>query len=309
MNCKKLSELIKKNKIVSGILILAVLFVLVSVFPSLSSSPVMYRENLPYDSPMMYSEDSSFMEKSSMIDQGEGPAELKVKEGSASIKSKEIDKDSELLRELAEKNDGYIEQETKTETEALVSVVSVVRVPFDNFDSLIKEVQESFDVRDYQVSDFRIGIQRQIDELSVIEKALQDYSKVRQDALLLRASKDQIEILVSLTEKELYLVSQQKMYQRDLSDKERRSSMATLIVTLDQQTPVKLWPEDLGNRFRELLQEAFNTIVMAFMAVIVNSLVLIVKLAEYLVYLIVIAVPAIIIWKQGDKIYKKFNKQ
>jgi hypothetical protein len=309
MNCKKLSELIKRNKIVSGILILAVLFVLVSVYPSLSSSPAMYRENLSYDSPMMYSEDSFFMEKSSVIDQGEGPAELKVKEGSASIKSKKIDKDSELLRELAEKNDGYIEQETKTETEALVSVVSVVRVPFDNFDSLIKEVQESFDVRDYQVSDFRIGIQRQIDELSVIEKALQDYSKVRQDALLLRASKDQIEILVSLTEKELYLVSQQKMYQRDLSDKERRSSMATLIVTLDQQTPVKLWPEDLGNRFRELLQEAFNTIVMAFMAVIVNSLVLIVKLAEYLVYLIVIAVPAIIIWKQGDKIYKKFNKQ
>jgi hypothetical protein len=304
MKYKKLIETAKKNKLILIVSALALLFLFLYLYNNPSTKiqrdlsyyhpevgyESSYYPEAGYESPY-YSEDSYSPEQDS----------VKVKQGSMSIKSKEINSDFDRIKELVADKDGYVEEESRTETESYIYLFSVLRVPLENFDQLAQEIQDFVDVWDYQAHDYRINIQYQVDELAIIEKALADYAKVRQDALQLKASKDQIEVLVSLTEKELDLVSRQKMFQRDLMEKQEMSQKATLTVSLEQEVPVKIWPENLGNRFRENMGQAINSVSMILISIFGNILILVVKILEYLVYLIILLVPALLAWRWFQK--------
>jgi hypothetical protein len=301
MKCKKLVETAKKNKLVLFVSALAFLFLFLYLY---NNPSVKIQRDLGYYDSFYHPEagyDSPYYSKDSYESFSPDQDSVKVKQGSMSIKSKEINSEFDRIKELVAEKNGYVEEESRTETESYIYLFSVLRVPLENFDQLVQEIQDFTDVWDYQAHDYRINIRYQVDELTIIEKALADYAKVRQDALQLKASKDQIELLVSLTEKELNLVSRQKMFQRDLMEKQEMSQTATLTVSLEQEVPVKIWPENLSNRFRENMSQTINSISMVLVSIFGNILILIVKILEYLVYLIVVLVPALLVWKWFQK--------
>jgi hypothetical protein len=305
MKCKKIVETAKKNKLVLFVSTLALLFLFLYLY---NNSSVKIQRDLGYYDSFYHPEagyDSPYYSEGSYESFSPDQGSVKVKQGSMSIKSKEINSDFDRIKELVTEKNGYVEEESRTETESYIYLFSVLRVPLENFDQLAQEIQDFTDVWDYQAHDYRINIQYQVDELAIIEKALADYAKVRQDILLLKASKDQIELLVSLTEKELNLVSRQKMFQRDLMEKKEMSQTATLTVSLEQEVPVKIWPENLGNRFREKMGQAISSVSMVLVSIFGNILILIVKILEYLVYLIILFVPALLAWRWGQKFYKQ----
>lgn len=234
------------------------------------------------------------------------PAEIEVKEGRARIKSEDADGDAEQLRLFVQEYNGYIEESQKTETLTLIRIGSTVRVPTENFDELLKDIQANFDVRTYNTSDFRITIEHQLDELDVIQRTLEDYTEIREEARQLRVDEERIRLLMSITNKETELVRRQRTIERELAVKQRQAEMATLAVSIEQKLPSKLWPEELGARFLERLSWMIDSIATAFIGITTNSLVVLVKVIEYIIYAIIVIVPVAIVWRVGRRIYRRF---
>jgi len=281
----KIVKKIKENKaiLIGALIVVASVFAYQFVNPSLdkTSRYPMTEYAMPGDYRMVSDYEASFDTTTKN--------ELEVRQGSMEIKSKNAENDFNLIKESIEKNNGYIEDKRKNESDSYITVSLTSRIPVDKFDELSQEIQDSFDVRNYWAQDYRLNVQYQVDEITIIKKALDNYNQLRQNALSFRTDKDQIMILADLTEKELNLVSRQKMFQRDLAEMQKLAEMATLTITIEEKVPVKIWPEEIGLRFRENLQQAAESITLILTSVVFNAFVLIVKILEYLIYLAIIA--------------------
>lgn len=303
MNLSKIKEAVKTHKLLTGFFFLLALVVLVWLTNSFFAT----RTTMPGRAPMSYEFDPGEVSRSEMPANGVSGI-LDVREGQMTIKSEEAESEAEMIRSLADQYGGYIQESRKQEWSTALKITSVVRVPIDRFDNFISDIQERFQVENYDLRNFRIDVRHQIDELSIIQATLEDYAQIRQEALQMGISEQKVRLLMDITEKELELVARQRNFERTLTDRERQADMAVLTVVLEQKIRADLWPQDLGNCFRDRLNRAIDTAVLALTSILTNGLVLAARLIEYLIYAFIIVVPFSLGWRWLKKIYRRFNK-
>ena len=145
-------------------------------------------------------------------------------------------------------------------------------------------------------------IQRQIDEMEIITKALEDYDMIRQETLKLENGEERINLLSRITNEMQFLARQQRELERDLGGKQEQSDLATINFTFRQKLRAEIWPEDLGNLFFDRINWAVDSIATTAVSLVANSFVLLIKVIEYMVYVVVIFVPVRFVWKRLRKI-------
>jgi len=302
-------QAIKRRKALTVLVILLVLLILGGILYLMTAlSPARYAAPM---SPLLGAPTADFYfgEAPSVAERAlsDAPAELEVKEGRAKIKSENADGDAELLRLLTADYEGYLEQSRKTETLRLVRIVSTVRVPVGNFEEFLEDLRRKFDVRTYETGDFRITVQHQFDELDVLSRSLQEYDEIREEIRQLRVGEERIKLLMRITNEETELIRRQQAIERELAAQQKQADMATLEVTLEQSLRPKLWPEDLGSRFFERLNWMVDSIVTAFIGILTNSLVVLIRVIEFIIYAIIIIVPLVIVWRLSRRIHRRFT--
>ncbi len=233
--------------------------------------------------------------------------ELEIKEGSITVESENAESDLKSIEKSIEEKDGYIEVNRKRETSRLLSIYLKVRVPIESFDDFIKEIKDSFETESYYTSNYRIDVRYQTDESDIIKNTLENYKAIREEILEMPPGVEKIELLKMITDEEKNLVSGQAFFQRELTDRAMESDMATVSITIEEKIRPSLWPEDLGDRFRDKINNAIDSIIASFMNILVNSLILAIKVIEYLLYVLIIIVPVLFTWRWFKKIRERMK--
>ena len=231
-----------------------------------------------------------------------GSGQLEIREGRINVKSEDAEKDFEVLKNIVDEKNGYIEESKKIERNTFLIINAKTRMPIEEFESFIEKIKETFEVEDFELKNYRIDIQRQTDEISIIKQAIEDYNSIREETLNMKPGEERIKLLSMITNEMQYLARQLSQLERSLGGKEEQADLATVNFTFSQTLKAKLWPEELSNRFRDRINWALDSIITTFMFLIANVLVLFVKIIEYIIYIIVIAVPIIFAWKLIKKL-------
>ncbi len=306
---------IKANKLATAIIAVLSFFVFVVLFSwVIGYNDDGYYENYPeeasfyeYDSYPAY---DSYMPSLAPLEFGgtrektvsSGGVQLEIKEGNVEVKSEDAENDFEILKNIVSEKGGYVETSKKNESNVLLEITAQVRMPAEDFEDFVKEVEASFEVEDFELSNYKMDIQRELDEVDIIKRALEDLDFLREETLKLENGEERINLLSRITTEMQFLASQQRDFERNLGGKELQSDLATVTFVFRQTLRADLWPEDLGNLFHDRINWALDSIATILISVVANSFVLLFKIVEYILYVGVIALPVSLVWKLVVKI-------
>lgn len=221
----------------------------------------------------------------------EDSAELQIREGNFKVKSGDAQDDMETLKNAVHDFNGYVEQSRKSETNLFIRITATVRVPVNDFEEFLQIFHDRFEVESFEIRDFRINVQRQLDELEIIARAHQELQNLRQEVAALPADSRRIDLLMNITNKELDLSRREAQFQRDLVSSQRRADMATFVVVFDQTVKAKVWPENLANRFRDSLRRSLDNVANAVIGTGTDGLALLARVVQLIVYAFIIVLP------------------
>ena len=312
---KKIKEWIKTHKIAFGAILLGIIVVgliFYGIFGTFweakrISTYQISRESLLSESPspLGISKGIKFWKEEGG---GEG-GEIEIKEGSIQIESKDAEADSAKIRTLVEENyQGYIERSSKTSTNLYTLINLTLKVPSDKLLDLVDELKRNYKVKSYHIRNYRISIERELDELEILRRTLSDYEKIREEIKKMPAGKDKIELLMKLTDKELEIKRKERNYQRGVSYEKRRGMYATLEVFLKQKKSPKIWPENVLARFKDRIRKALEKVVEILKDLIGGSIELFFKVIQITVYLFIIALVAGFSFRIGKRFFHRFFK-
>jgi len=234
-----------------------------------------------------------------------GRGEIEVKEGSMEIKSKDAEGDFAEIESLVGNYQGYIERSSKSSTNLYVWINLTLRTPSENLLDLVDELKKKFEVKSYNIRNYRISIERELDEFEVLKTSLSDYEKIREEIREMAVGKDKIELLMRLTEKELELKRKERSYQREISSQRRRGEYASLQVSIKQRKSPKILPENVWNEFKDRLRRALENVVDILKDLIGGSIELFFKSIQIAVYLFIIGAVIVGFYQLGKRLFRK----
>ncbi len=237
-----------------------------------------------------------------------GRGEIQVKEGSVEIKSKNAEGDFAEIKSLVEDYQGYIERSSKSSANLYTRINLTLRVPSEKLLDLVEELKKKFEVKSYNIRNYRISIERELDEFEILKTSLSDYEKIREEIREMAVGKDKIELLMRLTEKELQLKSKEKGYQREISSRERRGEYATLQVDIKQKKSPKILPENVLDRFKDRIRIALENVVDILKDLIGGSIELFFRVVQIVVYLFIIGIIVVASYRLGKGLFRRFVK-
>lgn len=316
MISEKIKEWIKNHKIAFGAILLGIVIVgliFYGIFGTFwkvkrISTYQISRESLLSESPspLGISKGNKFWKEEGGGEEGE---EIEIKEGSVQIESKDAEADSAKIRVLVEENyQGYIERSSKTSTNFYTLINLTLKVPSDKLLDLVDELKRNFKVKSYHIRNYRISIERELDELEILRRTLSDYEEIREEIKKMPTGKDKIELLMRLTDKELEIKRKEKNYQREVSYEKRRGMYATLEVSLKQKKSPKIWPENVLAQFKDRIRKSLEKVVEILKDLIGGSIELFFKVIQIAIYLFIIALVAGFFFKIGKKILWRLFK-
>jgi len=308
----KIKEWIKTHKIAFGGIVVGIVIIGLIVYALVGSFLATRRSALP----RYYRASEKFLETPAMslekglnfsVDQERagGRGEIDVKEGSMEIKSKNAEGDFTKIKSLVENYQGYIERSSKLSTNLYTRINLTLRVPSENVFDLVEELKRKFEVKSYNIRNYRISIERELDEFEILKKSLSDYEGIRNEIKEMAVGKDKIELLMRLTEKELELKRREKNYQREISFQERRGKYATLQVSIKQRKSPKILPENVWNEFKDRLRRALENVVDILKDLIGGSIELFFKAIQVAVYLFIIGIIIAVFYRLGKGLFRR----
>lgn len=241
-------------------------------------------------------------------DAGSG-AFVEVQEASYTVDSMDAEQDAATVADLAGDHDGYVESRTRYEDDLALRVRMTVRVPSDDFAAFNDAFRSELDVSSYEVRNERVSIQRELDEIAVLNRTLQDYEGIRQRILAEDVTTENLELLASLTERELWVTQQLRRYQRELASDRSRADYATVQVELVEQKSVDITPDNIGNRFRNAVKQMVDALVTISIDTVTGALVVLFRVLQAIVYLVIILVPFALAYRYGRRIHERYWKQ
>jgi len=237
-----------------------------------------------------------------------GEAYVEVKEGNIKIKTNNAQRDADQIRQTLSNYQGYVEESRKYGSDLYTNINLRVRVPAssDNFERLLQELRQDYDVESYNVKNYRLSTEREWDELSILNKTIADYEEIRREANSMDLTEEKLDLLMQVTDKELEIMRKKKEYARDLSGKQRRSDFATLNIELREKKAVDIGPENIGNRFKNKVKDMLDSIVTILIDTVTFGVTLFFRVIQLIVYLIIIVIPLALIYKLGKKVYDRY---
>lgn len=240
-------------------------------------------------------------------DAGSG-AFVEVQEAEFRIDSDDVDGDEGAIRSLASTHEGYVEQSRKDESSLYRTIHLTVRVPDSEFEAFTDLLKVEYDVESFNVRNYRLSTQRELDELGILNRTLADYEELREEIRQMNTDEEKINLLMELTEKELAVKEKQQRYERSLADKQKRGDEATVRITLREQKSVDVWPENIGNRFMSNVKNMLNALVNIGVGTLTDAVVLFFRAVQAIIYLVVIAIPFLVAYRFGKRVYKEYWK-
>jgi len=235
-----------------------------------------------------------------------GGSFVEVKEADFTVESNDVESDSSTLKRMADDHDGYTERSNKEVSDLYERVSLTVRVPRDRFPAFTDTMQREFNVESYSVSNFRISTQREVDELTILNKSMADYERIREDIKGMETDREKMELLMDVTERQLELERKEKNYERELSDKQQRGQMSTVRIELKDRRSVDIWPDNIWNRFKDKVKQMLDTVVTTLMDTITGSVTLFVTAIQYIVYGAVIIIPFAAAYQIARRAYRRY---
>ena len=235
-----------------------------------------------------------------------GEGEIEVKEGSMEIESKKAEEDFAEIKSIVEDYQGYVERSQKSITNLYIKINLTLRVPSEKFLDFTEELKKKFEVKSYNIKNYRISIERELDEFEILEKSLSDCERIREEIKKMKVGKDKIELLMKLTEKELELKRKERNYQREISFQERRGEYATLHVSIQEKKSPKIWPENVLDQFKNRLKKALENVVKILQELVGGGIELFFKTIQLGVYAFIIGTIAGGFYRLGKKLFRRF---
>ena len=234
-----------------------------------------------------------------------GRGEIEVREGSMEIKSKKAEDDFAEIRSIVENYQGYVEKSSKSITNLYVRINLTLRVPPRKLADLVDELKKKFEVRSYNIKNYRISIERELDEFQILEESLADYQEIRKEIKEMKVGKDKIDLLMKLTDKELELKRKERNYQREISSQKRRGEYATLQVAIKQKKSPKIWPENVLDQFKDRIRRALENVVDILKEMIGGGIELFFKAVQLAVYIFIIGIVAVGFYRVGKELFRR----
>jgi len=232
--------------------------------------------------------------------------EIEVKEGSMNIESKDAEDDFAEIKSIVEDYQGYIERSSKSISNLYIRINLTLKVPSEKLTDLVDRLKEKFEVKSYNIRNYRISIERELDEFQILKESLSDYQGIRKEIKEMKIGKDKIDLLMKLTDKELELKRKERNYQREISSQKRRGEYATLQVNIKQKKSPKIWPENVLDQFKDRLRRALENVVEILKDLIGGGIELFFKVIQLGVYLFIIGIVAVGFYWLGKKLFKRF---
>ncbi len=230
--------------------------------------------------------------------------EIEVKEGSMELKSKQAEVDFARIESITKEYQGYIERSDKSVTNLYIQINLTLRVPAEKFMNLVQRLKQEFDVKSYQIRNYRVSIEEELDEFQILRKSLSDYEKIREEIKKMEIGKDKIQLLMDLTNKELELKSKERRYQREISSQKRRGEYASLYVSIKQLKSPRIWPENVLNQFKDRLRKAFANVITILKDLVGGGIELFFKVIQIVVYLFIVGVVVAGFYRLTGKLFR-----
>lgn len=235
--------------------------------------------------------------------------EIEVKEGSMEIESKDAETDFGKIQSITQNYDGYVERSSKSIGNLYVRINLTLRVSSEQFTDLIEKLKKDFEVKSYDVENYRIPIEKELDELQILKESLSDYQEIRGEIKEMKVGKDKIDLLMEVTDKELVLKQKEGGYQREISGQERRGEYATLNVSLYQKKSPKIWPEDVLDQFKDRLRGTLDKVVEILKDLVGGSIELLFRTIQIAAYVFIVGIILAGAYRVGRKLFELLIKK
>ena len=307
----KIKEWIKTHKIAFGGIVVGVAIVGLIVYALVGSFLATKRRAPGYWASKQLLESPSVSLKREIDFLGErketgGRGEIEIREGSMEIKSKNAEGDFAEIKSLVKNYQGYIERSSKSNTNLYTWINLTLRIPSENLLDLVDELKRRFEVKSYNIMNYRISIERELDEFEILKKSLSDCERIRNEIKEMAVGKDKIELLMRLTEKELELKRRERSYQREISFQEKRGKYASLQVSIKQRKSPKILPENVWNEFKDRLRKALENVIDTLKNLIGGGIELFFKAIQIAVYLFIVGIIIAVFYRLAKKLFNKF---
>jgi len=230
--------------------------------------------------------------------------EIEVKEGSTRIESKKAEEDSAEIESMVRNYQGYVERSNKSITNLYIQLDLTLRVPSESFTDLVAELKEKFEVESYSVKNYRIPIGRELDEIQILNETLSNYEETRERIREMPVGRDQIELLMLVTDKELLLKEKERNYQGIVSSKEKQGEYATLNVNLREKKSPTIWPENVLDQFKDRLRTAIDNTVEILKDLIGSSIEIFFRAIQVAVYIFIVGIVVAVFYRLGRLLFK-----
>lgn len=231
---------------------------------------------------------------------------VEVQEADFDIETDNAETASDAIRGTANEMDGYVEESRKSDSSLYTTIRMTVRVPEENFEQFNTRLREQYEVESYNVRNYRISIQRQLDELTIINRSLEEYEDMREEVRRMEVDEEKIDLLMRITEKQLELKQRQKEFLRDLSSAQQRSQMATVTVELRERKDVDLTPDNVWNRFKNAVKDMLDTITDTVINTVTDGVELFFKVIQLIIYAVIVLVPIGFAYRIGKRLYNEY---
>lgn len=235
-----------------------------------------------------------------------GGAFVEVQEAEFDIDTGNVAAAADAIRGTATELGGYVEESRQSDSDLYRRVHLTVRVPDEHFEQFNDDLRQQYEVESYTVRNHRVSIQRQLDELTVINRSLRQYEEMREEVRQMKVGEERVDLLIQITEKELELTQRQKQYLRDLSTARQRSKLATVTITLEERKDVDLTPDNVGNRFKNAVEDMLDSITDIAIDTVTEGVTLFFRVLQLIVYAIIVLVPAGFAYRLGKKLYRRY---
>lgn len=308
-----IKDWIKTHKAATAGIIFGVLIIAWIVFAMISSS-ARTRSKLLYEvpgslSPSLGFESTRNVSEISVKTPSQSTVEVEVKEGTMKIKSEKAEDDADGIKSIVENYQGYVEKSSKSVTNLYVQIDLTLRVPSENFLDLVERLKKEFDIESYNVKNYRIPIGRELDEIQILKESLADYQKIREEINEMVVSKDKIELLMELTNKELELKSKERNYQNIVSSKERQGEYATLNVNLREKKSPTIWPENVLDRFKDRLRTAIDNTIEILKDLVGGIIEIFFRAIQIAIYIFIVGIVGAVFYRFGRVLFRLIIKE
>lgn len=230
---------------------------------------------------------------------------IKVIEASAKIDSQNAKDDEKTVKGIVERYSGYVERSELIERIRSIDVRMTVRVPSNSFEQFFYDLRESTEIEGFHISDYRIELERRETQLETIRETIAMYNDMIEETREMEIGNERISLTKTLTDAKMDLVRKENDVVDSLQQSRRMSDYSTVRINIEESVSPKIWPENMGERFRENLQKSFNSIAYSVTSAIGNILNILITVIIWILYILVAVIPVWITYRILRRTYSK----